>query len=123
MLQTSAAATQRPPPSPGHLDRVPRSVNGRDLFDALDEPQQPSSILDMKAFDQLAVDQHNTLAGGRCRGVRGDNAARPFELRRTRREGGVRRPNLVWVDHRLAVEAQLASLAADEGKALLVGEI
>ena len=123
MLQTIAAATQRPPPSPGHLDRVTRSVNGRDLFDPLGEPQQPSCILDMKAFDQLAFDQHNTLACGRCRGVRGDDAARPLGVRRTRREGGVRRSDLRWVDHGLAIEAQLAALPADKGKAFLVGEI
>jgi hypothetical protein len=123
VLQTIAAATQRPPLSPGHLDRVPGSVNGSEVFDLLGERQQPSRILDVKAFDQPAVDQHDTLACSRCRDVRRDDAARPLDLRRTRREGGVCRSNLRWVDQRLAIEAQLSALPADEGKALLVGEV
>src|SRR5271169_1011065 len=77
----------------------------------------------MQVFDELAVDQHHAFAGTLGLGICRDDAARPGDLLRTRREGGIGRFDLLRVDQRLAVETELTPLATGERKTLVVRQI
>ena len=121
--QANASAASAAAGCRGHLDRVPGSVNGGDPVDLPGNRQQSARILDVKAFDQLAVDQHDALTGGGRFRMRGDDAARPFDLFRARRISSVGRCNLLGVDQRLAVKAELAALTARKSETFFVGQI
>src|SRR3546814_4093463 len=72
----------------------------------------------MEVLDQLAVDHHDALAGGRRLGVGGDDLVRPRDLLGRGREDLVGLGDGLGVDQGLAVEAELLALAALRGKAL-----
>src|SRR3546814_9362172 len=72
----------------------------------------------MEVLDQLAVDHHDALAGGRRLGVGGDDLVRPRDLLGRGREDLVGLGDGLGVDQGLAVEAELLALAALRGQAL-----
>src|SRR2546423_15413523 len=77
----------------------------------------------MEVFDQLAFHEHGALARGGRFVVRRDDPPRPLDLLGRRGECCVRGSDLLWVDQRLAVEAELATLPASGRQALIVGEV
>src|SRR5690349_18534989 len=80
--------------------------------DRLRQLDKPPRLGDVQVLDQLAVQHRHALAGGPGLLEGGDEAARLRHLVRRRPEGVVRRADLLRVDQGLAVEAELAALAA-----------
>ena len=77
----------------------------------------------MQILDQPAFHEHDALARGDRFAVRRDDPPRPFDLLGCRGECRVGGSDLLRVDQRLAVEAELAALPACGREALVVGEV
>ena len=77
----------------------------------------------MQVFDQPSFHEHDALARGGRFAVRRDDPPRPLDLLGRRGECCVRGSDLLRVDQRLAVEAELAALPACGRQALIVGEV
>ena len=77
----------------------------------------------MQVLDQLAVDDDHAFARGPGRIVGLDDAARPRDFGRGRPERSVGGCDLLGMDQRPALEAEVAAWQAGLGKARFVGEI
>ena len=96
---------------------------GSRLADGLGQRQEPPRRLDVQRLHQPAFHHHHAQAPRLRLRVRRHHAARLVHLLRGGPEGGVGGGDGPRVDERLAVEAEVAPLAAGGLEARLVGEV
>ncbi len=92
----------------------PRAASGpgRERFDPLRDGERPARHLRVQQLDHLAVELDRAAAGILRQREGGDDRPRRLDLGRGRREGRVADFDLVGMDQRLAVEAEVAPLLA-----------
>src|SRR5580698_7840514 len=91
--------------------------------DGVGESDHAASLLEMEGFDQTALEADGTFASRFRLGIRGNQAARPRHLLGARGESGVRRRDLIRMDQRLAIEAEITALPAGGGKAFRIPKV
>ena len=84
--------------------------------DRVGEGDQPAGFGDMQCLDEAALEAEGAFPGRARLGIGGDQPARPRHLLGARRERLVGRPDLVRMDQRLAVKAEIAALPAGGGE-------
>src|SRR5271166_693172 len=91
--------------------------------DRLRQRDSPVCTSDVAILDQLAVNEHNALSCRDRLGVCYHDAARPGDLLRRWCEDGVGGGDRLWVNERLAVKSQLATLLAGGEKTCVIGKV